>query len=79
MNLEPLELQQVMRTGDGFYIGRQLGDIGFNAFLGRPSPGPFGVSESWRKFRKLSFSDRREVVRFARAANVRLRDFLKKG
>jgi hypothetical protein len=27
----------VCRTSDGFYMGRERGDIGYNAFLGSPS------------------------------------------
>lgn len=29
---------QVTQTSDGFFLGRAWGDIGFNAFLGKPSP-----------------------------------------
>src|SRR2546427_13092284 len=28
---------EVTQTGDGFFMGREKGDIGFNAFLGKPS------------------------------------------
>lgn len=76
MNLEPLQLVAVMVTSDGFYLGRERGDIGFNAFLGMPRPGSFAVSESWRKFRGLNLAGRKGVVRAARASNVRLRTFL---
>jgi hypothetical protein len=30
-------LEEVTETSDGFFLGRAKGDIGFNAFLGKPS------------------------------------------
>ncbi len=32
----PVELENITRTSDGFYIGREPGDVGYNAFIGRP-------------------------------------------
>jgi hypothetical protein len=29
---------EVTETSDGYFLGRERGDIGFNAFLGQPSP-----------------------------------------
>ena len=37
MNLGPLGLADVVRTSDGFYLGQEPGDIGFNVFIGCPS------------------------------------------
>ena len=28
---------EVIQTSDGFWLGREIGDVGFNAFLGKPS------------------------------------------
>lgn len=38
MNLRLLGLVDVVRTSDGFYIGQKPGDIGYNAFIGKPNP-----------------------------------------
>jgi len=43
MNLPPSRFDGVVRTSDGFYLAQVKGDIGYNAFLGKPSaphPGP---------------------------------------
>lgn len=32
----PYELEAVCRTSDGCYLGQVAGDVGYNAFLGRP-------------------------------------------
>src|SRR3990167_5095972 len=39
MNLggHPANLEAVCRTSDGFYMGREAGDIGYNVFIGKPS------------------------------------------
>lgn len=79
MNLEPEGLVDVIRTSDGCYVGRPWGDIGYNVFLGRPSPGPAGRAASWRKFRALTLNQRKGVVLAARRRNVDLRQFLVKG
>ena len=38
MNLPPSRFSGVVRTSDGHYIASVHGDVGYNAFLGRPSP-----------------------------------------
>jgi len=37
MNLPASRFEGVIRTSDGFYLARVKGDIGYNAFLGKPS------------------------------------------
>jgi hypothetical protein len=67
-----------MRTSDGHYLAMPVGDIGFNAFLGRPNPRPQPATTrlAWLAFRVLTMAERRAFVRLARSRNVRLRDFL---
>lgn len=71
----------IMRTTDGHYLARERGDIGFNAFMGKPNPRPMEstLQRAWGIFCGLSLSERKGIVRLARAKNVNLRDFLKKG
>lgn len=38
MNLPPSKFDGVCRTSDGHYIAQLKGDLGYNAFLGKPSP-----------------------------------------
>ena len=38
MNLRLLGIADVIRTSDGFYMGRSPGDIGYNVFIGKPNP-----------------------------------------
>ena len=38
MNLPPSKFAGVVRTVDGHYIAQLHGDVGYNAFLGKPSP-----------------------------------------
>lgn len=76
--LPPGRVADVIRTSDGHYLAREVGDCGFNAFLGAPNPRPRPetTARAWRAFRA---GDRRAIVRLARARGVRLRDFLVKG
>ena len=77
MNLPP-SIVEIMVTSDGHYLGREAGDCGFNAFLGKPNPQPAGPGprRSWRIFRALAPGERRALVRRARACGVDLRIFL---
>ena len=43
MCLSPSRVDGVCRTADGFYIAQIKGDIGYNYFLGKPSPPHPGV------------------------------------
>ena len=38
MNLPASRFEGVVRTADGMYIGQVVGDVGYNAFLGKPAP-----------------------------------------
>ena len=51
---------EVYRTSDGFYMGRDWGDIGANAFLGKPSP--IALHRSVGYFVKLSPGSQYEVL-----------------
>ena len=67
MNLPLSRFSGVVRTSDGFYIGREQGDIGYNAFLGNPAPvhdGP-GLENTLRVWASLSESEREAVVELA--------------
>ena len=76
MNL-PRSFVSFTRTSDGFYLAQELGDIGFNVFLGRPSHHPgFGRDASFSTWRGFTFGQRRRAVCAARRMNMSLRDWL---
>ena len=63
MNLGPLGVTDVVRTSDGFYLGRAPGDIGYNVFIGKPSPpheGP-GRERSLALWEGLTVQERNAV------------------
>lgn len=67
MNLPPGRFAAVCRTTDGHYIARVHGDIGYNAFLGRPSlvhegPGRHATLMLWNE---LSPAERAAVLALA--------------
>ena len=69
---------EITRTPDGFFLGREHGDCGFNLFIGRPSPshpGP-GRDRSRSVFTALNFGAKRRVVALARAHGFDVRDFV---
>jgi len=52
MNLPASRFEGVVRTSDGFYLAQVKGDVGYNAFLGKPSaphdgPGRDAMLEVW--------------------------------
>lgn len=63
-------------TTDGHYLATAKNDIGFNVFLGRPSPypSPQTTAHVWKAFRACP--DKRGLIRLARSRNIDLRDFL---
>ena len=79
MNLpERLGLVDVIRTSDGCYLGMAAGDIGYNAFLGKPAsihPGP-GLENATEKWNALSKSEQLLVAQLARAKSILLTEFL---
>ncbi len=53
LNLPYRSIDSVVRTSDGFYIGHVRGDIGYNAFYGKPAsphpgPGRMHMLDVWR-------------------------------
>jgi hypothetical protein len=67
MNLQAKRLDAVCRTSDGYYMGQAAGDIGYNAFLGRPEPvhdGP-GRQAMLKVWAGLSDDEREAVLRLA--------------
>ena len=52
---------QVIRTSDGFFLGRAWGDMGFNHFLGNPSQA--AIARTQRLFGKLSNDHQQELIR----------------
>lgn len=64
MNLPPSMYDGVCKTSDGFYMGKGVGDIGYNTFLGRPAPphaGP-GRNHTLAVWSQLSSSERQAVL-----------------
>ena len=54
LNLRPAGVVDVVLTTDGHFVGQNAGEVGYNAFIGRPSgqPGP-GMDRSrevWQTF-----------------------------
>lgn len=47
-------------TSDGFFLGRQFGDIGYNDFLGQPSND--AVKRTKVLFKKLSSSSQTKII-----------------
>ena len=63
MNLGPTGAVDVVRTSDGFYLGQAPGDIGYNMFIGRPSPvheGP-GLEHTLAVWESLTVQERNAV------------------
>lgn len=82
MNLGPIGVVAVVRTSDGNYLGQVPDDLGYNLFLGRPSPshpGP-GRSRSRRVWAAFTPAQRASVLRHASAPldgyPIPLTDFL---
>ena len=79
MNL-PRNIVAITKTSDGFYLGMEEGDCGFNAFFGKPSfhagPGRDMSIQTWKEF---NFTSKKACVYAARNSNVPLRNFLPKG
>ena len=68
MSIGPsLGIVAVVRTSDGFYLGQQEGDLGYNAFIGRPppphpGPGRDMMLETWAG---LTADEKRAVLMLA--------------
>ena len=61
-------LAQVIRTSDGFFLGRAWGDMGFNHFLGNPSQA--AVARTQRLFGRLSSDHQQELIRRLAACGI---------
>lgn len=69
MNLNVLNVDDVVLTSDGFYIGHVPGDVGFNAFIGAPSPvhpGP-GLDRTLSVWDSMN-DDEKEMVKLRAAS-----------
>lgn len=67
MNLPPGRFAGVCRTTDGHYIAQIHGDVGYNAFLGRPAPphdGP-GRDSMLATWHSLTPRDKAAVISLA--------------
>ena len=67
MNLQITGIESVIRTSDGFYLGREPGDIGYNMFIGCPStphPGP-GRDRTQKVWQSLNKQEREQVRQIA--------------
>ena len=67
MNLPPSRFSGVCRTADGYYMASAHGDVGYNHFLGKPSPphdGP-GRDLMLKVWHELTETERLVVVHLA--------------
>lgn len=53
------QFTEVTETSDGFFLGRAKGDIGFNAFLGKPSE--IAKERTRKVYSKLSPAEKTQV------------------
>jgi hypothetical protein len=74
---ERMAIVDVMRTLDGFFLGRTPGDTGYNAFLGRPSfhdgPGRQAMRDTWTGW---TFGERRRAMQQAKGLRLSVRTML---
>jgi hypothetical protein len=63
-------LAEVTVTSDGFFLARDRDDIGFNRFLGAPSPA--AMERTRQLFTRLDERHQREVVHSLRARDIPL-------
>lgn len=52
---------KVVRTSDGHFLGQAWGDVGFNHYLGNPSPAVITLAQ--RLFGRLSTNHKQELIR----------------
>lgn len=68
-------IEAIQKTGDGFYLARDKGDIGFNRFIGKPSAphaGP-GRKQMLKVWRSLSDNQKRQAIVTAASMRINLR------
>jgi len=63
---------EVTETSDRFFLGRRPGDIGFNAFLGKPSEA--AKQRTTELFNKLSTCSQEQVMMMLRARSINPKD-----
>jgi len=74
VNLSPTGAIEITKTGDGHYLGRADGDIGFNIFIGQPSApheGP-GLTRSLSIWSWLSQPQKIAVVALSESLGINL-------
>ena len=74
-NLDCLNLVDLTKTSDGFYLGRKIGDIGFNTFIGKPKPvhsGP-GLNRSKCTWQSLDDTEKTLVKAIAYNKGISLK------
>lgn len=75
----PRNINEITVTSDGHYLGQIEGDLGYNAFFGKPSfhkgPGRDMSIKTWKSF---TFNQRKEVIRDSRIIGIEIRNFLPK-
>ena len=74
MSIPISHFRDVTKTSDGFYIAMGDDDIGYNHFLGSPSPphpGP-GKNAMLQTWRGLNKSEKRAVICLAQSKNINL-------
>lgn len=74
MNLDMFGFVNVVKSSDGFYLGQEEGDIGFNAFIGKPAPvhsGP-GLERALSAWKTYSETDQQLVTALALSKSIDL-------
>lgn len=69
MNLPPSRFAGVVRTGDGYYLAQVVGDLGYNAFLGKPNPPHNGPGRNLMLSVWSSLTDKEKRAVYALAKN----------
>ena len=59
---------EVTVTSDGFFLGRALGDVGFNHFLGQPSRA--AMDRTCQLFARLDEPHRQELIHAVEACGI---------
>ena len=67
INLGHFGFVDIAKTSDGFYLGMEPGDIGFNAFIGKPHPvhaGP-GLNRTLQVWNDFTDTEKTQVLGLA--------------
>lgn len=67
-------LVDICKTSDGFYLGQESGDCGFNHFIGKPSrphPGP-GMDRILITWNNFSPTEQEDVKKLATLKGINL-------